>query len=82
MNGKWKKNKEKKKRKEEERKKWVKDIMIMDLTCVNDKKRSLTQELRWQRMWRSQTLRKRRRKRRKEKNKIEGKGARNWLWER
>ena len=38
MNGKWKKNKEKKKRKEEERKKWVKDIMIMDLTCVNDKK--------------------------------------------
>lgn len=38
LNGKWKKNEEKKKRKEEERKKRVKDMIIMDLTCVNDKK--------------------------------------------
>ena len=38
LNGKWKKNKEKKKRKEEEKKKRVKDMIIMDLTCVNDEK--------------------------------------------
>ena len=85
LNGKWKKNKEKKKRKEEERKKWVKDIMIMDLTCVNDKKEVLNSraEMAENVEARSQTLRKRRRrKKRKEKKKIEGKGARNWLWER
>ena len=85
LNGKWKKNMEKKKRKEEERKKWVKDIMIMDLTCVNDKKEVLNSraEMAENVEARSQTLRKRRRrKKRKEKKKIEGKGARNWLWER
>lgn len=84
LNGKWKKNKEKKKRKEEERKKWVKDIMIIDLTCVNDKKEVINSraEMAENVEARSQTLRKRRRKGRKEKKKIEGKGARNWLWER